>query len=46
MSTTPSRTALPCWNMPIASGPPRNWIANTPLPAALAFSTNSMKLFE
>ena len=46
MSTTPLRTALGCSIMPIASGPPRTWMANTPLPASLAFFTYSRKLRE
>src|SRR2546422_815471 len=44
MSTTPLRTAPGCSIMPIASGPPRTWIVNSPLPASLAFFTNSRKL--
>ena len=46
MSTTPLRTAPGCSIMPMASGPPRTWMANTPLPASFAFFTNSRKLRE
>jgi hypothetical protein len=46
MSTTPLRTAPGCSIIGIASGPPRTWIVNTPLPAWFAFLTYSMKLRE
>ena len=46
MSTTPFRTAVGCSIMPIASGPPRTWMVNTPLPASFAFLTYSRKLRE
>ena len=35
-----------CSIMPIASGPPRTWMVNTPLPASFAFLTYSRKLRE